>query len=63
MTPNDPRLTFDPQIDRGSQPYAYVCHVTWTSYSIFSANDLLTPVTPNDPRLTFVPIKSQRVSS
>ena len=26
---------------------------------IFSANDLLTPVTPNDPRLTFDFIKSQ----
>ena len=35
------------------------CYVTWMSYSIFSANDLLTPVTPNDPRLIFVPIKSQ----
>ena len=32
------------------------CYVTWTSYSIFSENDLLTPVTPNDPRLTFDPI-------
>ena len=34
------------------------CYVTWTSYSIYSENDLLTPVTPNDPRLTFDPIKS-----
>ena len=34
-------------------------YVTWTSYSIFSANDFLTPVTLNDPRLTFDPIKSQ----
>ena len=24
MTPNDPRLTFDPQKDRGPQAYAYV---------------------------------------
>ena len=112
MTPNDPRLTFDPQNDRGSQTYTYVwvtrkyyenrrvnafkwkykfdhcdpkwpqvniwphkigrgsqtdkhvwvlwsCYVTWTIYSIFSVNGLLTPVTPNNPRLTFDPIKSQ----
>ena len=26
------------------------------NHSIFSENDLLTPVTPNDPRLTFDPI-------
>ena len=29
--------------DHNSDSFAYVCHVTWTSYSIFSANDLLTP--------------------
>ena len=51
-------------IGRGSQTDEHVwvlwlCYVTWTSYSIFSANDLLTPVTPNDHRLTFDPIKSQ----
>ena len=34
-------------------------YVTWTSYSILNANDLLTPVTPNDPRLRFDPVKSQ----
>ena len=28
-------------------------YVIWTSYSIFSENDLLTPLTLNDPRLTF----------
>ena len=55
-------------IDKGSQAdqpvdqpvwVLWSCYVTWTSYSIFSANDLSTPVTPNDPRLTFDPIKSQ----
>ena len=45
-------------IGRESQGYVHVwvlrsyC-VTWTSYSIFIENELLTPVTQNDPRLTF----------
>ena len=48
-------------IDRGSQadPPVWVlwsCYVTWTTYSILSENDLLTPVTPNDPRFTLDPI-------
>ena len=34
-------------------------YVTWTSCSIFSENELLTPVTPNYPRLTFDPMKSE----
>ena len=51
-------------VGRGSQTDEHVwvlwsCYVTWTSYSIFSENNLLTPVTPNDPRLTFDTIKSQ----
>ena len=33
------------------------CYVTWMKYSIFSENDLLTPVTPNDTRLIFEPIE------
>ena len=57
-----------PQIDiwphnkgRLSNAYEHVwvlwsCYVIWTSYSIFSENDILTPVTPNDPRLTFDPV-------
>ena len=36
--------------------YESYCQATWTSYSIFSENDLLTPVNPNDPRLKFDPI-------
>ena len=59
MTPNDPRLTFDPitkveglKLINMYESYDHA-DVTWTSYSIFGENDLLTPVTPNDPRLTF----------
>ena len=60
--PSDPKW---PHVDiwphniaRGSQADQPVwvllpCYVTWTSYIIFSENDLLTP---NDPRLTFDPI-------
>ena len=45
-------------IGRGSQADAHVlvlwsCYAKWTSNSISSENNLLTPVTPNDPRLTF----------
>ena len=48
-------------IGRGSQTDEHVlvlwsCYVTWTSYSIFSENDLLTLVTPNDPGMTLDPI-------
>ena len=65
FNPSDPKW---PQIDiwphnigRTSQADVHVwvlwpCYTTWTSYSIFSENALLTPVTPNDPRLTFDPI-------
>ena len=41
------------------ESYGHAMYVTWTSYSILSANDLLTPVTPNNPRLAFDSIKSQ----
>ena len=55
----DWRLTHN--IGRGTQAdqpvwVLWSCYVTWTSYSIFSENDLLTPVTPNDPWLTFDPV-------
>ena len=48
-------------ICRGSQADKHVkvlwsYYVTWMSYSIFSGNDLLTPLTPNDRRLIFEPI-------
>ena len=63
--PKWPQVNIWPHnIGRGSQTDEHVwvqlsCYVTWTSYSIFSENNLLTPVTLNDPRLTFDPIKSQ----
>ena len=58
MTPGD---ILPHNVGRGSQTDAHVrviwsCYGTWTSYSIFSENYLLTPVTPNDPSFTFDPI-------
>ena len=56
--PSDPKWpqidTWPHNIGRGSQAgqHAWVLwlyYVTGTNYSIFSENDLLTPVTPNDP--------------
>ena len=65
LYPSDPKWPhidiWPHNIDRGSQADAHVwvlwsCYTTWMSYSIFSENDLLTPVTPNDPILQFEPI-------
>ena len=62
----DPKLTqidiWPHNIGRGSQGDQHVwvlwsCYVTWMSYSMFSENNLLTPLTPNDPGLTFDSIK------
>ena len=58
QVPKWPHIDIWPNnIGRGSQADAFVwvlwsCYVTWKSYSIFTTNDLLTPVTPNDSRLT-----------
>ena len=55
MTP-DWNITHN--IGRGCIADAHVwvlwsCYVTWISYSIFSENALLNPVTPNDPGYFF----------
>ena len=64
MTP-DWHLTHN--IGRGSQADAYVwvlwsCYVTWTSYSNFSENDLLTPSDPKWPQIDIWPHNIGKVS-
>ena len=43
-------------MNKRSQAYTHAwfllsCYVTWTIYTIFGENQLLTPVTPNDPNI------------